>query len=94
MADVPVSSRYYGQKLDVLSLTEDGEPKLVVFYQFDDPTGVPYSVHTYVVGERLDQLSYRYYRRPDLWWVIAEYNPQIKDIYNIPAGTELRIPNV
>lgn len=94
MANIPSSSRYYGQTLDALSLSEDGQPKAVVFYKFDDPEDVPYFIHTYAFGERLDQLAYKYYQRPDLWWLITEYNPEVKNFFDIPAGTELRILNV
>lgn len=94
MAELINSSRYYGQKIDAIATEENGQTKIVLFYEFDDPTSAPYVIHEYQLGEQLDQLSYRYYARPDLWWAIAEYNPQVKDFFNIPPGTELRIPNV
>ena len=32
--------------------------------------------HTIIGGETLDQLAARYYGREDLWWRIADANPQ------------------
>jgi hypothetical protein len=65
-----------------------------MFYTFSDLGTISSQIHVFVEGERLDQLAYQYYQKPGLWWVIAEFNPKIKDPMNIAPGTELRIPNV
>jgi hypothetical protein len=47
--------------------------------------------HTVVEGDRLDNLSLRYFGRADLWWIICDYN----DIFSpleLENGTILRIP--
>ncbi len=41
-------------------------------------------------GDRCDNLAYRFYGTPDLWWFVARVN-NLKTM-NIPAGTNLRIP--
>ena len=41
-------------------------------------------------GDRLDNLAFRFYRNPHLWWFIARVN-HLTDM-NVPAGTKLRIP--
>ena len=41
-------------------------------------------------GDRCDNLAFRFYGDPDLWWFIARVN-ELKTM-NIPAGTSLRIP--
>jgi len=42
---------------------------------------------------RLDQLSYQYYNSPDYAWLIMQANPQYGSMeFNIPDGSELRIP--
>ena len=41
-------------------------------------------------GDRCDNLAFRFYGNPDLWWFIAKVNG-LKTM-NIPAGTSLRIP--
>jgi len=41
-------------------------------------------------GDRLDNLAFRFYGDPNLWWFIARVN-NLKTM-NIPAGISLRIP--
>jgi nucleoid-associated protein YgaU len=41
-------------------------------------------------GDRLDNLAFRFYGNPNLWWFIAHVN-NLKTI-NVPAGTSIRIP--
>jgi len=87
-------SRYETSLVDYFRKNEGGETYPVIFYEFDELTETSFSIHTYVKGETLQGLSMQFYRRPDLWWVIAEYNPELTDFVNIPSGTEIRIPNV
>lgn len=42
---------------------------------------------------RLDLVSYSYYGTPNYWWVIAIAN-YIIDPFNVPVGTNLRIPPI
>lgn len=49
--------------------------------------------HEVVVGERLDQLAYRYLGDPKLWWVIAEAN-DIAWPLELETGSVLRIPSL
>lgn len=50
---------------------------------------------TYIVveGDRLDQIAHRVYGRADLWWVIAQGNPDLLLPDPLEPGTMLRIPN-
>jgi len=88
------TSRYYTQLIDYLAFSPDGDSYPIVFYQFDDPTTISWWEHVYVEGERLEQIANTYYQRPELWWLIAEYNPQIVDFLNIVPGTTLKVPRV
>jgi nucleoid-associated protein YgaU len=88
------SSRYYNQLIDYVSFVENEDELPIVFYTFDTQGTITWTEHVYQKGERLDQLSFQYYGRPDFWWVIPEYNPEIDDFSNIPPGTVLRIPRV
>ena len=87
-------SRYEYSVVDFVSVDTDADANAVVFYNFEDLGVLSYVEHTYVQGERLDVIANRYYRRPDLWWIILDANPQIKDPLVIKPGTTLRIPNV
>lgn len=42
---------------------------------------------------RLDIVSYSYYGTPNYWWVIAMAN-YIIDPFDVPVGTNLRIPPI
>jgi nucleoid-associated protein YgaU len=45
------------------------------------------------VGDRLDNLAYRYYRDSNLWWVISFANNNVTRGSMFPTpGTQLRIP--
>lgn len=88
------NSRYYNQLIDYISFTPEGDSFPIVFYEFDNQSTLSWWEHMYAEGERLDQIANLYYQRPEFWWIIPEYNPQIVDFLNIPAGTILRIPRV
>ena len=49
------------------------------------------SDHLWKSGERLDKLSYLYYKNEKLWWVIAWFNG-IPDESELEAGRVLLIP--
>lgn len=87
-------SRYEKSTVDYLSKVPYGAAKPIVFYKFDTLKSISFIYHTYTTGETLYGLSNRYFKRPDLWWAIVEYNPEINDFYNIDPGTVMRIPNV
>jgi hypothetical protein len=87
-------SRYEYSTVDFIQIKEDGSLSPVVFYEFPGDEIISYYEHTYVSGERLDQIAQQYYSKPDLWWLITDYNPQITDILNIPTGAILKIPSV
>ena len=87
-------SRYEYSTVDFFATEPNGVENPVVFYTFSELGLVRYWIHEYVEGERLDQIAYKYYQKPEYWWIIPEYNPELEDITNIPSGTLLRIPNV
>lgn len=87
-------SRYEYSTVDYFSTSLDKDDNVVVFYEFSELGLVEYWEHTYVQGERLDQIAYKYYKRPGYWWIIPEYNPSITNLTKITPGTILKIPNV
>lgn len=54
-----------------------------------------YVLHNITQQDSLDSLSYKYYGRPDLYWVIADFN-RIQDPYVRLWGKykSLRIPTI
>ena len=45
-------------------------------------------------GDRCDNLANRFYKDPDLWWIITIANPDKirRDSFFIKPGTQIRIP--
>lgn len=87
------TSRYVFSVVDYLTTDSREEATPIVFYVPDELNDVSFSTHTYA-GETLSQLSWTYFNRPDMWWAIVEYNPEITDFFNIRPGRKIRIPNV
>jgi phage tail protein X len=42
--------------------------------------------------DTLDNLAFKYYKNPSLWWIIAQANNIGKGKLSVPAGLQLRIP--
>ena len=87
-------SRYEEALVDYFSKEEYGTAYPIVFYTFDSLKNISFFTHIYSKGDTLHGLSQRYFKRPDLWWTIVEYNPEITDFTSIAVGTVIRIPSV
>lgn len=85
-------SRYEYSTVDFVSVVPDGDENPIVFYEFADLNTFSYNEYEVKQGDRLDHISYNFYRKTDLWWYILDFNPEITDPSNIPAGTIVRIP--
>ena len=44
------------------------------------------------VGDRLDNLAFKYYKDSSLWWIIARANGIGNGDFVVPIGKQLRIP--
>lgn len=51
-------------------------------------------MHTVEVGDRLDHLGHRYYRRPDAWWRIGDANPEFLSPLALLGDDPLRTARV
>lgn len=69
---VSLYSRYYGLN----TVTVEGRSSLAQRPAVPAETYPDSLLHTIVGGETLDQLAALYYGREDLWWRIADANPQ------------------
>ena len=49
-------------------------------------------LHEWCEGDTLDGISFRYYGRSDLYWVILDCNPQYQTELDIQVGDLLTIP--
>jgi nucleoid-associated protein YgaU len=43
-------------------------------------------------SDTLDNLAFKYYKNPSLWWIIAQANNIGKGKLSVPVGLQLRIP--
>lgn len=51
------------------------------------------SLYTIVTGDRIDNLAYKYYNDPRLWWIIAKANNLIDIPVQFGIGDEILIPD-
>lgn len=58
------------------------------------PAARTFTVQYYSWGlhDRVDLVAKRFYDSEQLWWMIADANPQITLWLNLPQGTVIRIP--
>lgn len=89
-----LGSRYEDSTVDFVAFTETTDALPIVFYEFSSIGRINYTEYKWKSGDRLDNVAMEFYKDPEKWWVIPEYNPAIEDVYHIPAGTILRIPHV
>lgn len=54
---------------------------------------VDFFYYTYTEIDRIDELAATYLGSPDLWWRIMDINPNLLNPFEIPAGTQVRIPS-
>jgi phage tail protein X len=54
---------------------------------------INYTYYRVVDGERVDVIANDFYGNAQLWWKIADANPDILDWLELDAGTILRVPN-
>lgn len=89
-----LGSRYEESVVDFIATKSVEDVAPVVFYEFTDIGRIEYTEYVWKDGDRLDNVSMKFYGHPERWWLIAQYNPELSDIMNIPAGTKLRIASV
>ena len=84
-------SRYADAPVE-FSRNSAGEPKRAIRPDPSRPVGTQFHYHVVVEGDRLDLLAARYYRDTELWWAIADANPEVFYPDDLDIGTTLRIP--
>lgn len=72
--------------------------KNIPYYRTAIPTKIPSeNIPFYYVtqdGDRLDVLSYKFYKTTTNWWVLAKANNLANGSMAVPIGTRLFIPNI
>lgn len=85
-------SRYAKAKI-VVTNGPNGEPRQEMRPAFPTTKVISYTLYRVISGDRIDTLANDFFGRADLWWVIADANPEIMDWFDLPFGAVLRIPN-
>jgi nucleoid-associated protein YgaU len=90
---VPIysGSRYELARVDFIKTDVDKGKNPVLFYSFPDIGVISYVEYEWKSGDRLDLVAYEFYNNGDLWWLILNINPEVRDPQNIEPGTKLRI---
>ena len=76
-------------------LIDFGSGELVIYR-----TPITYSIsvndiyHAINDGETLLSISRKYYGNSSLWFMIADVNDNIEDIFDLPIGDTIIIPNI
>lgn len=90
---VTATSRYASGTITVVEDPQRGQHQAIIpadpvdrsfaftFYQFTD-------------GDTVDMLGYQFFGAGQLWWMLADLNPEILDWNNVAVGTVLRVPYV
>ena len=50
--------------------------------------------HVIKYNERLTDIARKYYDQSSLWFIIADVNDNIEDIFDLPIGDTILIPNL
>ena len=81
----------YSRYRNLVTVTADGKVSLA--RRPPTSTVIPPDsiVHTVIGRETLDLLAWKYYGREDLWWRIADANPDVEPFLLSPGQT-LAIP--
>jgi nucleoid-associated protein YgaU len=87
-----LDSRYADGPLFKARDARTGNHIATVFREWPSYIG---SFYTYEVTEidRIENLAVKFLGNSELWWQIMDVNPEILNPFEIPPGTEIRIPN-
>ena len=71
----------------------DGDTRQEMRTAFPRAQVVNYTYYRVIDLDRVDTIANDFYGRADLWWKIADANPEILDWMTLEPGTVIRVPN-
>lgn len=89
---IVTGSRYMGQPVVSVPTDARGDTAVAVFGP-DPISPATFVYYTVKAGDRMDKLAYELYGVPDLWWRIADANPEIFYPDVLIPGSIIRIPS-
>lgn len=90
---ITTGSRYASGTIIVVDDPQRGQHQAVVP---EPPTDRSFAFTFYQItdGDTIDMLGHRLFGAGQLWWMLADANPEILDWNAVPPGTVLRVPYV
>jgi hypothetical protein len=86
-----LGSRYQDETIYPAPLP-NGEVQHAV-YRTSLSDGTVSAYHVWQASDRIDVIAERYLGSGDLWWMIADINPEVLDPFAITPGTLLKVPS-
>lgn len=86
------NSRYVGAVIETAVGPKD-DTRQVMQVRFPKSRRVMYTYYRVVGGDRIDTIAHDFYGNGQLWWMIADANPEIMDWLDLPPGEVIRVPN-
>lgn len=71
----------------------DGDTRQEMRPAFPRARQISYTFYRVTSADRIDTIAYDFYGNAQLWWLIADANPEITDWLDLEPGEVLRIPN-
>lgn len=90
---VNATSRYAEGTISVVDDPQRGQHQEVVPGPAVDRS-FAFTFYQVTDGDTVDMLGYTFFGAGQLWWMLADANPEIIDWNNLPVGAVLRVPYV
>lgn len=71
----------------------DGETRQEMRPAFPRSRIISFTYYRVIDQDRVDLIANAFYGRGDLWWIIADANPEILDWMDLPPGLIIRVPS-
>lgn len=75
------------------SIGADEETRQEMRPAFPKARIISYTYYRVVEADRVDTIARDFYGNAQLWWMIADGNPEIIDWFELDPGTIIRVPN-
>lgn len=86
------TSRYTSAIIDT-AVGPDGNTRQEMRAAFPKSRRISYTNYRVTDADRIDSIAYEFYGNAQLWWLIAEANPEILDWMDLEPGEVIRVPN-
>lgn len=90
---IAADSRYVTATITT-AVGPDDETRQEMRVAFPRARMISYTFYRVVDGERVDTIAKTFYGKAELWWMIADANPEVFNWFDVDPGTIIRVPNV